>query len=60
MKYEEVLQEFHHMVYPKSGENFISRQNTLSKDNTLVWLLLQLFRKFLSNNSIYLFRLQFT
>ncbi|CAB5371735.1 unnamed protein product [Rhizophagus irregularis] len=43
IKYEEVLQEFHHMVYPKSGENFINRQNTLSKDNTLIWLLLQLF-----------------
>ncbi|CAG8537465.1 6927_t:CDS:10 [Funneliformis mosseae] len=43
IKYEEVLLEFYHMVYPKSGENVISRRNTLPKDNTLIWLLIQLF-----------------
>jgi len=38
------LLEFYHMVYPKKGENVTSRHNTLPKDNTLIWLLIQLFR----------------
>ncbi|CAG8602038.1 10794_t:CDS:10, partial [Acaulospora morrowiae] len=43
MKYEETLSEFYHMVYPKHGGHFIGRGHTIPKDNTLIWLLLQLF-----------------
>ncbi|CAG8710086.1 10593_t:CDS:10, partial [Acaulospora morrowiae] len=44
MKYEEILREFYHMVYPKHGGHFIVHGHTIPKDNTLIWLLVQLFR----------------
>ncbi|RHZ74202.1 hypothetical protein Glove_227g124 [Diversispora epigaea] len=39
MKYQDVLTEFYHMVYPKHGNHF---SRSVPKDNTLTWLLVQL------------------
>ncbi|CAG8508778.1 6034_t:CDS:10 [Diversispora eburnea] len=39
MKYQDVLTEFYHMVYPKHGNHF---SRSVHKDNTLTWLLVQL------------------
>ncbi|CAG8480170.1 6506_t:CDS:10, partial [Dentiscutata heterogama] len=39
LKYEDVLSKFYYMVHPKHGEH----HKAVPKDNTLIWLLIQLF-----------------
>ncbi|KAF0460889.1 mediator complex subunit 23-domain-containing protein [Gigaspora margarita] len=39
LKYEDVLSKFYYMVHPKRGEH----HKAVPKDNTLIWLLIQLF-----------------
>lgn len=56
--YEDILQDFYDLVYQPNGEEYpAGAKHHLTKDNGLIWFLLQLFRKWLLCTGIILYSL---